>query len=154
VDHEPVQLGEQICGRSNQGNKGSIFLNLILTKISTRTYPNPKSAHVAPKFHWDPIHNHTTSGVWEMQLLLDGRAGPYARIFEQYQTKAECFVSAALKRTKDHKCNSHQVHFLWNFSHGEPHFSSNTCTKSNPEKCGCTYWVILGTVVVVITRIH
>jgi hypothetical protein len=75
-------------------------------------------------------------------------------IFEQYQTKAKCFISPALKRTKDHKCNSHQVHFLWNFSHGEPHFSSNTYTKSNPEKCGCTYWVLLGTVVVVITPIH
>jgi hypothetical protein len=47
-----------------------------------------------------------------MQLLLDGRAGPYAPIFEQYQTKAEHFVSAALKRTKDHNCNSLQVHFL------------------------------------------
>jgi hypothetical protein len=88
-----------------------------------------------------------------MQLLLDGRAGPYAPIFEQYQTKAEHFVSAALKRTKDHKCNSLQVHFLWNFSCGEPHFSSNTCTKRNPEKCGCTYWVLSGTVVV-ITPIH
>jgi len=89
-----------------------------------------------------------------MQLLLDGRTGPYAPIFEQYQTKAKYFVSAALKRTKEHKCNSHQVHFLRNFSHGEPHFSSNTCTKSNPEKCGCTYWVLLDTVVVVITPIH
>ncbi len=36
---------------------------------------------------------------------------------------------------------SHQVHFLWNCCHGDPHFSSHTCTKSNPKNCGCTYWV-------------
>jgi hypothetical protein len=47
-----------------------------------------------------------------------------------------------LKRTRDHtNATSHQVHFLWNCCHGDPHFSSHACTKSNPKNCVSTYWV-------------
>ncbi len=134
MNHEPVELREQICGSIRAFTSRQQRFNF--PKPHSYQYLNnlPFSVFVAPDFHWDPIHNHTMSGMWEMRILLDGRAGPHAPIFEQYQAKAEHFLCAALQKNKGPQMQLHTRSISFEIAVMGTHISLHTLARRAIQK--------------------
>jgi hypothetical protein len=74
------------------------------------------------------------SGVWEMQILLDGRGGPHAPIFEQYQAKAEHFLCAALQKNKGPQMQLHTRSISFEIAVMPTHISLHTLAQRAMQK--------------------